>query len=71
VNSKSSVISIEKMEDNPSFTAMKIKTKEGDILIIQCNDDNNPDHQHAISINGMDKKWSGPYYVTFNNNKLQ
>ena len=71
VNSKSSVIAIEKMEDNPSFTAMKIKTKEGDILIIQCNDDNNPDHQHTISINGMDMKWSGPYYVTFNNIKLQ
>jgi hypothetical protein len=47
------------------------KTKEGDILIIQSNDDNNPDHQHVINLNGLEMKWSGPYYVSFNNAKLQ
>jgi uncharacterized phosphosugar-binding protein len=71
MNSKSSVIGIEKIEDNASITAMKIKTKEGDILIIQSNDDNNPDHQHVINLNGLEMKWSGPYYVSFNNTKLQ
>ena len=71
VNSKSSVTAIEKMEDNASIMAMKIKTKEGDILIIQSNDDNNPDHQHVINLNGMEMKWTGPYYVSFNNAKLQ
>jgi hypothetical protein len=71
MNSKTSVIGIEKIEDNASITAMKIKTKEGDILIIQSNDDNNPDHQHVINLNGLEMKWSGPYYVSFNNAKLQ
>ena len=70
VNSKSSVTAIEKMEDNASITALKIKTKEGEILIIQCNDDNNTEHKHSTNLNGIEMKWSGPYFVSYNNNKL-
>jgi hypothetical protein len=73
VNSKSSIIAIEKTQDDNDFTEVKIKCKEGVIQIIQKNNGVNSDNikQVADSSEGQSFKWSGFYHVTFNNQKLQ
>ena len=73
VDSKSSIIAIEKIQDNNEFTEVKIKCKEGIIQIIQKNNGVNSDNikQVADSSDGHSFQWSGFYHVTFNNKKLQ
>jgi hypothetical protein len=73
VNSKSSIIAIESLQDDNEFTEVKIKCKEGNLRIIQKNNDVNSDNikQVADSSDGQSFQWSGLYHVTFNSQKLQ
>lgn len=71
INSKSSLMSIERLQDDSDFTVVKIKCKEGDFLIIQSNKKINADYTNKLTVNGKNVTWSGPYFVTFNDQKLQ
>ena len=71
MNSKSSLMAIERLQDDTDFTVVKIKCKEGNFLIIQSNNKINANYKHVLAVNGKEETWSGPYFVTFNDQKLQ
>jgi hypothetical protein len=73
VNSKSSIIAIERIQDDNELTEVRIKCKEGVIQIIQKNNDVKSEYIKVISDSGIGKqlRWSGSYYVSFNDKKLQ
>jgi len=73
VNSKSSIIAIERIQDDNELTEVRIKCKEGVIQIIQKNNDVKSEYIKVISDSGIGKqlRWSGSYYVSFNDQKLQ
>ena len=73
VNSKSFIIAIERIQDDNELTEVRIKCKEGVIQIIQKNNDVKSEYIKVISDSGIGKqlRWSGSYYVSFNDQKLQ
>jgi len=69
-NAYADVSGIEKLQDDENITVVSIKIKNKTLLIIQTNKDFDKTTKHFFNKGEYHIEWNGPYYVTFDNKKI-
>ena len=69
-NAYADVSGIEKLQDDENITAVSIKIKNKNLLIIQSNKNFDKTNKHFFNNGDYHIEWNGPYYVAFDNKKL-
>ena len=65
VNAYSKVQSLEVLQNDASYTAVKIEAVDGTSKVfIVANENNSPEKEHQITISDKDYTWKGPYTFT-------
>jgi hypothetical protein len=71
VGSVSTVTSIQKLQDNEEYSAFEILIDNKKLLLIQCNKDFQQKSEHVFNFGSHQLKWTGPYYLSYNQQQIQ
>ena len=69
-NSYPSVQQIKLLQNDMAFTVAEMMVEGKKLLIAQCNNDFEKNHNHALKLANIVLEWAGPYTVLYNGNKL-
>jgi oligo-alginate lyase len=69
-NSYSSVKSIQLLRNDEAYTIAEIDVAGKKLLVGQSNQNFTSQVMHNVTINGKTFNWTGPYFITYNNNPL-
>jgi hypothetical protein len=65
INTRTKIKEISVLVDTTEYSVVSITLNEGaPIVIYLANKNHNKNQSHTVLINGVEKKWTGPYYIT-------
>ena len=65
INTRTKIKEISVLVDTTEYSVVSITLNEGTPLVIYlANTNQNKNQSHTVLINGVEKKWTGPYYIT-------
>ena len=69
-NANSIVQKIQELENSSLFDVVKITLKTGELIVVECKNDNSTTSNHQYRYNNTDLIWKGPYLILLNGKNI-
>ena len=69
-NANSIVQKIQELENSSLFDVVKITLKTGELIVVECKNDNSTTSNHQYRYNNTDLIWKGPYLILMNGKNI-